>query len=119
MDVRFVALVSLPALLLSSATFAAADLSGAWVQKMHEDRDERAYGPDIGDYLGLPINAAARLRAETGDAAKWPVPEHQCEPHPADYAPHGPAPLRIWSDVDPITQQVVAWHIVYQWMNSH
>jgi glyoxylase-like metal-dependent hydrolase (beta-lactamase superfamily II) len=98
---------------------AAADLSGSWVQKMHEDRDERAYGPDIGDYLGLPINAAARLRAETWDAAKWSVPEHQCEPHPADYAPHGPAALRIWSDVDPITQQVVAWHIVYQWMNSH
>ena len=98
---------------------AAADLSGSWVQKMHEDRDERALGPDIGDYLGLPINASARMRAETWDAAKWSVPEHQCEPHPADYAPHGPAALRIWSDVDPTTQDVVAWHIVYQWMNSH
>ena len=98
---------------------AAADLSGSWVQKMHEDLDERAYGPDIGDYLGLPLNAAARLRAETWDAAKWSVPEHQCEPHPADYAPHGPAALRIWSDVDPITQEVIAWHIAYQWMNSH
>jgi glyoxylase-like metal-dependent hydrolase (beta-lactamase superfamily II) len=119
MEVRFVALVFLPAFLLPSAAFAAADLSGSWVQKMHEDRDERAYGPDIGDYLGLPINAAARLRAETWDAAKWSVPEHQCEPHPADYAPHGPAALRVWSDVDPITQQVTAWHIVYQWMNSH
>lgn len=107
------------AVLCCARAHAAADLSGSWVQKMHEDRDERAYGPDIGDYLGLPINAAARLRAETWDAAKWSVPEHQCEPHPADYAPHGPAALRIWSDVDPITQQVVAWHIVYQWMNSH
>ncbi|HEU4625921.1 MAG TPA: MBL fold metallo-hydrolase [Steroidobacteraceae bacterium] len=109
----------LPLALCCSPLHAAADLSGSWVQKMHEDRDERAYGPEIGDYLGLPINAAARMRAETWDAAKWSVPEHQCEPHPADYAPHGPAALRIWSDVDPITQQVVAWHIVYQWMNSH
>ena len=97
----------------------AADLSGSWVQKMHEDRAERAAGPDIGDYTGLPINDAARLRAETWDAAKWSVPEHQCEPHPADYAPHGPAALRVWSEVDPTTQQVTAWHIVYQWMNSH
>jgi glyoxylase-like metal-dependent hydrolase (beta-lactamase superfamily II) len=107
------------AALYAAKAHGAADLSGAWVQKMHEDRDERAYGPDIGDYLGLPINAAARLRAETWDAAKWSIPEHQCEPHPADYAPHGPAALRIWSDVDPITQEVTAWHIVYQWMNSH
>ena len=121
MEVRFVALafVSVAAAAYSASTLAAADLSGSWVQKMHEDRDERAYGPDIGDYLGLPINAAARLRAETWDAAKWSVPEHQCEPHPADYAPHGPAALRIWNEVDPITQEVTAWHIVYQWMNSH
>jgi len=71
MEVRFVALVFLPALLLSAATYAAADLSGNWVQKMHEDRDERAYGPDIGDYLGLPINAAARLRAEVWAVSGW------------------------------------------------
>jgi len=64
----------------------------------------------------LPINDAARLRAESWDAAKWTVPEHQCEPHPADYAPHGPANLRMWSDVDVTSQQVVAWHMTHSWM---
>jgi hypothetical protein len=58
------------------------DLSGTWGQLMHEDRAERGAGPDFADYTGLPINDAARLRAESWDAAKWTVPEHQCEPHP-------------------------------------
>jgi hypothetical protein len=39
------------------------DLSGAWGQRFHEDLPERGAGSEIGDYLGLPINAAARLRA--------------------------------------------------------
>jgi hypothetical protein len=33
------------------------DLSGAWGQRCHEDLPERGAGPEIGDYLGLPINA--------------------------------------------------------------
>jgi len=92
------------------------DLSGTWGQLLHEDRAERGAGPDFADYTGLPINDAARLRAESWDAAKWTVPEHQCEPHPADYAPHGPANLRMWSDVDVASQQVVAWHMTHSWM---
>lgn len=92
------------------------DLAGSWGQLMHEDRGERGPGPDIGDYLGLPLNEAAFMRADTWDANKWSVPEHQCEPHPADYAPHGPAHLRVASTVDPLSQKVVAWHITHSWM---
>ena len=36
------------------------DLSGEWAPRFHEDQPERIPGPEIGDYLGLPINAAAR-----------------------------------------------------------
>ena len=71
------------------------DLAGGWGQRFHEDLPERGAGPDIGDYLGLPINDAARLRADSWDAGKWTMPERQCEPHPADYAPRGPASMRI------------------------
>ena len=78
-----------------------------WGQRFHEDLPERGAGPDIGDYLGLPINDAARLRADSWDAAKWTMPERQCEPHPADYAPRGPASMRISSTIDPISQDVV------------
>jgi hypothetical protein len=47
------------------------------------------------------------------------MPERQCEPHPADYAPRGPASLRISSTVDPISQDVIAWHVTVMWSLSH
>lgn len=99
----------------SSTAFAQKDLSGMWGQRFHEDLPERGGGPEIGDYTGLPVNDAARLRADTWDADKWTVPERQCEPHPADYGPRGPASLRIWSVVDPISQEVTEWHVTVMW----
>jgi hypothetical protein len=109
--------IGLIALLLScSPAFAQVELSGTWSQLAHQDKAERGTGPEIGDYTGIPLNDAARERAETWDAAKWTVPEHQCEPHPVDYAPHGPANLRTWSEVDVESQKVVAWHVTHAWM---
>ena len=98
-----------------TSVFAQIDLSGSWRQLHHEDRPERQGGPDIGDYMGLPINDAARLRADTWDPAKWTVPEHQCEPHPADYSPNFGS-LEITSEIDPVTREVTAWDIVNAWM---
>src|SRR6266545_1140800 len=50
-------------------------------------RSERGGGPEVGEYQGLPINDADRLRADSWSASLWTVPEHQCIPHPADYGP--------------------------------
>jgi hypothetical protein len=100
---------------LSAAARAQLDLSGMWGQRFHEDYPERGGGPEIGDYTGLPINDAARMRADSWTASKWTVPERQCEPHPADYGPRGPAALRISSTVDPISQEVVAWNVTVMW----
>jgi len=100
---------------LSAPALAQKDLSGMWGQRFHEDAPERGGGPEIGDYTGLPINDAARLRADSWTASKWTIPERQCEPHPADYGPRGPASLRIESTVDPISQDVVAWHVTVMW----
>jgi hypothetical protein len=94
---------------------AQADLAGMWAQRFHEELPERGEGPEIGDYTGLPINDAARLRADSWDASKWTVPERQCEPHPADYAPRGPANLRIGRTVDPISQEIVSWDVTVMW----
>jgi len=60
------------------------DLAGEWAPRFHEDQPERIPGPDIGDYLGLPITAAARMRADSWDASLLTLPEHQCKPHPSD-----------------------------------
>ena len=91
------------------------DLSGEWAPRFHEDQPERIPGPDIGDYLGLPINEAARLHADSWDASLLTLPEHQCKPHPADYSPRGPANLRIWREFDGATQQLVAIHTHISW----
>ena len=100
---------------LAAPAWAEIDLSGEWNGIFHEDQPERIPGPEIGDYLGLPINDAASLRADTWDADLLTLPEHQCKPHPADYGPRGPAQLRLWKDVDPSTQQVIAWHTHIGW----
>jgi hypothetical protein len=84
------------------------DLSGEWAPRYHEDLPERIPGPWLGEYHGVPINEAARARAESWSASMLSVPEHQCVPHPADYATRGPSHLRIWKDIDRMTQAVVA-----------
>jgi hypothetical protein len=91
------------------------DLSGEWAPRFHEDQPERIPGPDIGDYLGLPINAAARQHADAWDASILTLPEHQCKPHPADYSPRGPANLRIWREIDHDSQQLVAIRTHISW----
>jgi hypothetical protein len=82
------------------------DFSGQWVPIYHEDGPERIPGPEIADYLGLPINDAARLRADSYDADRISaVSEYQCRQHTADYGMRGSANIRILTDFDPITQR--------------
>lgn len=86
------------------------DLDGGWQAIFHEDQPERAPGPELGDYLGLPINQAARTFAESWEASRLTIPEHQCRAHSAAYMYRGPLNLRIWSERDPVTQQIIAIH---------
>ena len=88
---------------------------GEWAPRFHEDQPERIPGPEIGDYLGLPINDAARLRGDSWDASLLTLPEHQCKPHPSDYGVRGPANLRIWKEVDTESQRVIAYHTHISW----
>jgi hypothetical protein len=92
------------------------DLSGMWATKPYEDEPERGPGPEIGDYTAMPVNDAARMRADAWDAQKWEMVERECQPHPADYAPRGPANMRITMEIDPFTQGIVAWDTVLRYM---
>ena len=112
-------LLLLLAPLLASPLLAQIDPSGEWAPRFHEDEPERIPGPEIGDYLGLPINAAARLRGDSWVATLLELPENQCRPHPSDYAWRGPFQLRIWKDVDEKTQDVIAYHTLGSWMNPY
>jgi hypothetical protein len=75
-----------------------------------EDWPDRIPGPELGDYAGLPLNAADRLRATTWDASILSLPDYQCRVHPSDYA-NSFADIRMWSDIDTTTQQLIAIHI--------
>ena len=102
----------------SGTAFAQIDLSGVWAPIMHEDQIERVPGPEIGDYAGLPINDAMRLRADTWDASLLTLPEHQCKPHPSTYGFRGVGNLRLWSDFDDATQRLIKIHTQIQWMEQ-
>src|SRR5215475_10788379 len=54
--------------LFASQSFGQIDLSGEWSNLTHEDVNHRQ-SVEIGDYTGLPINEAARLKAESWDEA--------------------------------------------------
>jgi hypothetical protein len=99
----------------ASPASAQVDLAGQWATRMHEDQLERGGGPEVGEYQGLPINDANRLRADSWSASLWTVPEHQCIPHPADYAPNFSS-VQVWKDVDPVTNETSAWHTQMAWM---
>jgi hypothetical protein len=90
---------------------AQADIAGEWSVRLHEDRLHRRDppGPDIGDYTGLPINEAARRRADGWDASILTLPEHQTEPASAAYVMRGAANMRISKIVDDASQRLIAY----------
>ena len=98
------------ALLLAAsvAVFGQDLLDGEWSPLHHEDYNERIPGPDLGDFAGLPINDSARAFAESWNASRLTLQEHQCRVHVSPYIYHGPLHLRIWEEKDPNTQQVIA-----------
>jgi cyclase len=103
--------------LACSPLFAQVDLSGEWASRYTWDYLERLPGPELGDYLGLPINNAARLKADSWEASTQTIPERQCIPHGADYLfSRAGFPMRIWMEEDPVTEKVIAIRIrSYAW----
>jgi hypothetical protein len=104
------ALAVMAAALTSIPLHAQVELTGVWSNKLHEDWPDRLPGPELGDYGGIPLNDAARMRAMSWDASLITVPEYQCRVHPSDYASSF-ADIRIWEDIDSPTQQLVAIHL--------
>jgi cyclase len=94
------------------------DISGEW--RLESDEDPGALGalgqPPLGDYLGIPFNAAGRMRAETTAESIWGTPEYTCRPHSAPHQWRGLGGVRILKEQDPLTRDVKAYHI--QFMRS-
>lgn len=106
-------------LFLAASTPVAAqvDFSGEWRALAFETGGD----PRLGDYLGLPINEDGRAVAEAWDPSVLTLPELQCRPHPIPYAEQTPgnpanAMFRWWKDLDPSTQETIAYRKRGAWM---
>src|SRR5947207_15683136 len=89
------------------------DLSGEWTPVREEDNHGNT---ELGDWVGIPMNEAARLRAMAWVASVQTLPEWQCRPHAASYTSRGRSQLRISKEVDPISRETTAWHM--EWLRS-
>jgi hypothetical protein len=91
------------------------DLTGTWRWINHEDERDRNPGAFPGDYRGLPLNDAARMRADTYDEeVNTSSSLLQCRPRTPGYQPKGLDPMRIDKVTDPLTRQLVAYRISYE-----
>ena len=98
----------------AGCAFAQVDFSGAWDHPGifgQEDFNDRGQGPEIGDYLGLPLNAAGLRKAESYSGSWLSVPEHQCTPHPAAYQMWGPNTLVVNTTYEPIRRTATSIHL--------
>jgi hypothetical protein len=108
---RLRCLVAAVAVLAPGSALAQVDFTSEWAPIYHEDAPERLPGPELGDYSGLPINEAGRLAADSYDADRISVvSEYQCRPHSSDYGMRGLGNLRVWRELSPVTQQLIAFH---------
>jgi hypothetical protein len=129
MIVKRIARIGLSVLVLAplagGRALAQTDFAGEWAGNLHEDIGHRfdnpnpaaaggihgGGGPQIGDYAGLPINDAARLKADSWDASIMTLRERQTIPGPAAYWARAGGPIRISEIIDDATQQLVALKI--------
>jgi hypothetical protein len=109
---RSVIALSVFALLLSAAPASAQiDFTGVWNGNTNaEDGPERAAGPSLVEFLGLPINDQARQWGLAYRPGRLSLPEHQCQVHVVHYIHRGPFGARIWEERDPVTHQLIAIH---------
>lgn len=79
---------------------AAIDMTGYWVSVVTEDWMFRMVTPPKGQYLGVPLNAAARRVADAWDPAKDEAAGEQCRSYGAAAVMRVPGRLHITWDND-------------------
>jgi len=103
-------LLLLLAVLPSRLAQAQVDLTGEWSPRVYNDH------MDIGDYTGIPLNEAGRLRAESWHPEQLDLPENLCRPHPIDIGLRvSVSQLRITTELDNETRQPVGLRLHVAW----
>jgi hypothetical protein len=100
--------------------FAQIDFTGVWNGNTNsEDGPERAAGPSLVEFLGLPINDQARQWGLSYKSSRLSLPEHECQVHVVSYIHRGPFGARIWEERDPVTHQLIAIHEAINTYEQH
>jgi hypothetical protein len=94
-----------------SPVSAQVDLSGGWSSRMHEEWGDRFHGPDAVDFMGIPLNEDGRQKALSYSSSMLAMVERQCLQYGPFYTMYGPQNLEFWSDDEPVTGRLIAWHI--------
>src|SRR5688572_24540917 len=91
------------------------DLAGMWSASLgnHEELPLRGDpGVEVGEYVGIPLNDAARQHADSWTPTMHSLLEWQGRPHPVTYSMRAPRPdFRMGAVVDPKTERLVAYTI--------
>lgn len=111
MKIPVTATVLCMAMATSASVFAQVDLAGTWGAKMHEEWIDRFHGPDVVDFLGVPLNDSGRAKALSYSTSELAMRERQCQSYQPFYMVFGPQSLQIWAEDEPVGGRVVAWHI--------
>ncbi|MGE0591793.1 MAG: hypothetical protein AB7G23_01565 [Vicinamibacterales bacterium] len=92
------------------------DLAGMWSANLgnHEERPLRGDpGVDVGEYIGVPLNDAARQHALSWQATMHSLPEWQARPHPVTYSMRAPQPnFRMAPIINPASQELIGYSVV-------
>ena len=93
--------------------WAQVDLSGTWSARHYGDSlaNRPGPGPTPVDYLGLPLNDAARVRALSYSPSQVSEPDRVCALYAPSYIMIGPFGLKIWNETEPGNGTTVAWKI--------
>jgi len=99
------------------------DFTGSWAPLATEDVQNDSVPVD---YLGLALTEEGRTRALSYDESQKSMIERQCAGWGATYGVLGPFGLRVTSQIDPVTNHVIAysigawedWNEMVIWMDS-
>jgi len=88
------------------------DLTGQWSPRVYNDH------MDIGDYTGIPLTEAARLRAESFHPEQLDLPENLCRPHPIDMGLRvSVSQLQITNELNPDSREPVGLRLHVAWQD--
>lgn len=108
------AFASVPVLAQPARPAIPPDIAGEW--SLTNSEEDTTAQPPLGDYSGVPFNAAGRLRSDTTAESIWGTPEYQCRPHSAPHQWRGLGGARVLKEQEPLTRGVRTYHV--QFMRS-